>query len=697
MKDFLSVRLESLYLNTRKHSASTRKHSNSAVSQLFHDLRIRKPDYIKDPEVRLYFPGVTGNETPVELRKKDVERLRQKKDVLKEYLKDVQMKMHERFENMERGQNKQRQSWQINTKPFSSGVLTFSELARNVDIDQLWEYSLKALKALGEKYKIKLLWVAMHTDETTPHFHYMFENLDAEKCCTFQSKLGRNGCSTLQTFFGEQLQPLGFRRGIKKKLSGAEHQDVMESHFIAREKLKGEVKTLEKGISTLSGKLEASTSILEGLLDEKAEILTSIEDLQAERKKIMDELNELEVERKKLRRSRDELNRETAAEKAATTALQQELRKRRTALKEELNEIIQKIEIVKQDNERRKAIAVEVMKENAQEEDDKIQGKIDRYGLQDLYYFLKRVSHHGQLHVQAHGKSFYSKQEYWDEPKLTTPNEVISEWRDLFEQNTCGTDWHLRILGTRPLFVLDDVSAAGIEKLRRDGLPPFANVETSPNSFHTYIELQLHDRQMLTEIEWNALNSYLIGNYGADRGANAAGHAFRLPIGVSHKYDPPFELQLKVFEDAQLTVDAEALLRSLPTAVFQQAEQKLNRRYAIPLDGSDAPDWFQNSWKKRREDLLKSGRAPKRSDGTVDDSEVDFIISRDILSAYKDKRSERLTPMLNFCHRMLCLEAEARAKAKPEDYAIRTLNAVIRRLQLPVHERHDDPAPPERL
>ena len=679
MRNFLNVRIESLYRITGKHSA---------VSQLFHDLRIRKPEYIKEPAVRLYFPGEVGKETPVELREEDIERLRKRKDALQEYLQGVEMQMHERFENLERGKNKQRQSWQFNTKPFSSGVLTFSELARNVDIDKLWEYGLKSIQALGEKYKIKVLWVALHTDETTPHFHYMFENLNADGR-TFQRQLGRDGCSKLQTFYGEQLQPLGFQRGIKKKLSGAEHQDIMESHFIAREKAKDEVIRLQEGIYTLSEKIGASTSILEGLLEEKEGVLHSIETLQAERNRIMDELNELENERKKLRRSRDELKQQTAAEKAATTALQQELRKRRTALKEELNEIIQKIEIVKQDNERRKAIAVEVMKENAQEEDDKIQGKIDRYGLQDLYYFLKRVSHHGQLHVQAHGKSFYSKQEYWDEPKLTTPNEVISEWRDLFEQNRLGTDWHLRILGTRPLFVLDDISAVGIEKLRHDGLPPFATVETSPDSFHVYIEMGLKDRQMLTEVEWNAMNSYLIQQYGADKGANAVGHAFRMPIGTSHKYDPPFELQLKVFEDAQPTINADALLRRVPTAVFQQAEQKLNRRYAIPLDGSDAPDWFQNSWKKRREDLLKSGRAPKRSDGTVDDSAVDFVISRDILSAYKDKRSERLIPMLNFCHCMLVREAESRQKARPDDYAIRTLNAVIDRVQLPIQKKSE--------
>ena len=677
MKDFLSVRLKSLYTNTGK---------TSAVSQLFHDLRIRKPEYIKEPAVRLYFPGEVGKETPVELREEDVERLRKRKDSLKKYLKDVEMQMHERFENLERGKNKQRQSWQFNTKPFSSGVLTFSELARNVDIDKLWEYGLKSIQALGEKYKIKVLWVALHTDETTPHFHYMFENLNADGR-TFQRQLGRDGCSKLQTFYGKQMEPLGFRRGIKKKLSGAEHQDLMESHFIAREKVKDEVIQLEKDRNALQDKIGASTSILEGVLREK--------------EGIQRELEELELQRKGLRRSREEMKLQTAAEKAEITTLQQQLRLKREALKSELDIIMQeaeKLKILSQDNDERRAIAVEVLKENAQEDEGRIQEKINKYGLQDLYHFLQRVAHHGQLYIQSQCRSFYTKQDYWDERRLTTPNEIISTYRDLLEQNTCGqTDWHLRILGMRPLFVMDDISAAGIEKLRQDGLPPFATVETSPDSFHAYIQLELKDRQMLNEIEWNALNSYLIGNYKSDRGANAAGHAFRLPIGSSHKYDPPVELQLRIFEDAQPTINADALLRRVPTAVFQQAQQKLSRRYNIPLDGSDAPEWFQNNWKKRREDLIKSGRAPKRSDGSVDDSSVDFIISRDILTAYKDKRSERLIPMLNFCNFMLCSEAEARQKARPEDYAIRTLNAVIRRLQLPIPERHDVPESFERL
>ena len=183
----------------------------------------------------------------------------------------------------------------------------------------------------------------------------------------------------------------------------------------------------------------------------------------------------------------------------------------------------EKLEILSQDNDKRRAIAVEVLKENAQEDEGRIQEKIEQYGLKDLYKFLQRVAHHGQLYIQSQCRAFYTKQDYWDEPRLATVNDCISEYRDLIEQNQLGTDWHLRILGTRPLFVLDDISTAGLDKLRQDGLPPFAVVETSPGSFHVYIQLNLKDRQMLNEAEWNAMNSYLIQQYGADKGLTRAG------------------------------------------------------------------------------------------------------------------------------------------------------------------------------
>ena len=203
------------------------------------------------------------------------------------------------------------------------------------------------------------------------------------------------------------------------------------------------------------------------------------------------------------------MHRQTAVEKAETTALQQELRKRQDELKGQLADIIKSIEAAEKDKSLKEALAMEVLKENAQEDEAFLQEKIDRYGLQDLYCFLNRVAHHGRLWVQAQGKTFYTHQEYWDEPKLTTPNETISAWRDLFEQNTCSeTDWHLRILGTRPVFVLDDIDTDGLEKLRRDGLAPFATVETSPGCYHAYIEFKLKDREELTQL--NGMPSTLI-------------------------------------------------------------------------------------------------------------------------------------------------------------------------------------------
>ena len=219
-------------------------------------------------------------------------------------------------------------------------------------------------------------------------------------------------------------------------------------------------------------------------------------------------------------------------------------------------------------------------------------------------------------------------------------------------------------------------------------MAPFATVETSPGCYHAYIEFKLKDREELTPIEWNAFNSYLIQQYGGDKGANAAGHAFRLPIGSSHKYDPPIELKLQVFEDAEPAVDADVLLQQISPQILRKLKGSLigDMRFTRRLRRSRL---VSDELEETQEDLIRSGRAPVRQNGTVDDSAVDFIVSRDILSAYKDKRSERLTPMLNFCHCMLCSEAELRQKARPEDYAIRTINAVIDRVQLPIKKKSE--------
>ncbi|NCB44707.1 MAG: hypothetical protein EOM59_19115, partial [Clostridia bacterium] len=353
MKDLLSVRLSSLYTTAGR---------TSATSQLFHDLRIVKPGYVDDPHFRLYFPGFSNKDRCFD--SDDIERLRGKKAEFRKYLKGIEKEERKRYEEKERGKNRQHQSWQANTKPFSSGVLTFSELARSVDINDLWQSGLKAIQAIADKYNINVLWVTLHDDETTPHFHFMFENIDKVDCVTFQSKLGREGCSKLQDLCGEVMTDLGFRRGIKKKLSGAEHQNVMTSHYIVREKVKAEVKRLEEDQDTLQEKIGASLSAVEELLDKK--------------EALMDELEALEAERKSLRRTKDELLKETAAEKAATTALQQELRKKRADLKKQLDATIKSIEAAEKDQTTRRALAVEVMKENAQEDEGRIQEKINK-------------------------------------------------------------------------------------------------------------------------------------------------------------------------------------------------------------------------------------------------------------------------------------------------------------------------------
>ena len=69
------------------------------------------------------------------------------------------------------------------------------------------------------------------------------------------------------------------------------------------------------------------------------------------------------------------MHRQTAVEKAETTALQQELRKRRDELKGQLADIIKSIEAAEKDKSLKEALAMEVLKENAQEDEAFLQKK----------------------------------------------------------------------------------------------------------------------------------------------------------------------------------------------------------------------------------------------------------------------------------------------------------------------------------
>ena len=98
------------------------------------------------------------------------------------------------------------------------------------------------------------------------------------------------------------------------------------------------------------------------------------------------------------------------------------------------------------------------------------------------------------------------------------------------------------------------------------------------------------------------------------------------------------------------------------------------------------PGWFVEKWDEDRADLINSTRCPKRKDGTSDNSLIDFIVAKNLISHYSSHRPEVLEERIGYCYEMLVRDADdpdrLHRKKEPSGYAKKTVNAVLRHLGL---------------
>lgn len=94
------------------------------------------------------------------------------------------------------------------------------------------------------------------------------------------------------------------------------------------------------------------------------------------------------------------------------------------------------------------------------------------------------------------------------------------------------------------------------------------------------------------------------------------------------------------------------------------------------------PGWFVEKWDEDRADLINSTRCPKRKDGTSDNSLIDFIVAKNLISYYSSHRPEILQERIGYCYEMLTRDADdpqrLHRKKGPRGYAKKTVNSVLR-------------------
>lgn len=130
------------------------------------------------------------------------------------------------FENVLISQEKRgTRKLQKNCSRFFGAIMTFSNtMAQDYKNNPklFKKCAMSFLKDIESTLETNALSVVLHLDETTPHIHIIFDNID-KNGKTVQRQLTRDNLSQLQTLMGDYFDPMGYKRGISTIETKATH------------------------------------------------------------------------------------------------------------------------------------------------------------------------------------------------------------------------------------------------------------------------------------------------------------------------------------------------------------------------------------------------------------------------------------------------------------------------------------------
>ena len=137
---------------------------------------------------------------------------------------------------------------------FLSGIITFSRDARGlVNANPPDAQAQEFARQFAEKNRVKLLYLVRHSDETTTHYHCLWENI-SENGESVKNKLSPPVLSKYQDAAGQVFSPVGIVRGTPKAeriargddASKTIHRSVRRLHeYLPRELAKEEERLRE--------------------------------------------------------------------------------------------------------------------------------------------------------------------------------------------------------------------------------------------------------------------------------------------------------------------------------------------------------------------------------------------------------------------------------------------------------------------
>lgn len=281
------------YINVRVQSYNYAKQFNL----LRHNFRHTK-DSLSQTNDKLNF--LVGESQIMEITNQNKKRLY---DVISEKYKQDRIKHNELYKT------KHKRNLRDFQATWTDGILTFSEaihsdLGTKYSKEDLSKIALNCAYDIAKKYDSELIYLTLHMDETTPHFHFALQNFDQNGLSLWKKNQNKEFLSKLQDIAFEHFKVLGMNRGIKKEITGKRYETIEKYHIRKEMELKGIYNNTKQDIEKSLKELYTEVNFKK---NEVKDLRSSYDRTSQEYKDLTIVFKELQVEEKTLREKVKEL------------------------------------------------------------------------------------------------------------------------------------------------------------------------------------------------------------------------------------------------------------------------------------------------------------------------------------------------------------------------------------------------------
>ena len=243
MKNFINVRVQSY--NYKKQ-----------YDLLRHNFRHKKDSLSQINEKSNFFIGPNGKVLKIDnTNKKKIY------DALSKDYKSDRTKHNEIYKS------KHKRNLRDFQATWTDGILTFSEaihqdLGNKYTLEDLIKVATNCANDIAKKYDTKLIYLTLHMDETTPHFHFALKNYDNNGLSLWKKNQNKEFLSQLQDIAFEHFKVLGMDRGVSKDITNKRYETIQKYHIRKEMELRDKVSNTQANYNKVQKEVEKSLKAL---------------------------------------------------------------------------------------------------------------------------------------------------------------------------------------------------------------------------------------------------------------------------------------------------------------------------------------------------------------------------------------------------------------------------------------------------